>query len=106
MRYLIVLGAKLHTLKLRPRLSKKNESNFQKKVFSFWLSDIYIAYKDTKKRPSEISESQNMQFESENPIFESDVQMFRECITDAQEHESLVEIKNRARWSICNTIRK
>ena len=47
-----------------------------------------------------------MQFESENPIFESEVQMFRECITDAQEHESLVEIKNRARWSICNTIRK
>ena len=33
MRYLIVLGAKLHTLKLRPRLSKKNESNFQKKFF-------------------------------------------------------------------------
>ena len=34
------------------------------------------------------------------------IQMFRECSTDAQEHESLVEIKNRARWSICNTIRK
>ena len=33
MRYLIVLGAKLHTLILRARLSKKNESNFQKKVF-------------------------------------------------------------------------
>ena len=46
-----------------------------------------------------------MRFESENPIFESDVQMFREFSTDAQEHESLVEIKNRAKWSICNTIR-
>ena len=42
-----------------------------KKSFSFGLSDIYIAYKDTKKWPSEISESQIMRFESENPIFES-----------------------------------
>ena len=39
MRYLIVLGAKLHTLILRARLSKKNESNFQKK---FLHSDYQI----------------------------------------------------------------
>ena len=50
MRYLIVLGAKLHTLILRARLSKKNESNFQKKVFH---SDyqIFISLTKTQKSP-------------------------------------------------------
>ena len=49
MRYLIVLGAKLHTLILRARLSKKNESNFQKKVF---YSDyqIFISLIKTQKK--------------------------------------------------------
>ena len=50
MRYLIVLGAKLHTLILRARLSKKNESNFQKKVF---YSDyqIFMSLIKTQKGP-------------------------------------------------------
>ena len=51
MRYLIVLGAKLHTLKLRPRLSKKNESNFQKKFFHSDYQIFISLIKAHKKGP-------------------------------------------------------
>ena len=51
MRYLIVLAAKLHTLKLRPRLSKKNESNFQKKVFHSDYQKFISLIKAHKKDP-------------------------------------------------------
>ena len=51
MRYLIVLGAKLHTLKLRPRLSKKNEYNFQKKFFYSDYQIFMSLIKTQKKGP-------------------------------------------------------
>lgn len=51
MRYLIVLGAKLHTLKLRPRLSKKNEYNFQKKVFHSDYQIFILLIKTQKNGP-------------------------------------------------------
>ena len=51
MRYLIVLGAKLHTLILRARLSKKNESNFQKKVFHSDYQIFISLIKTHKKGP-------------------------------------------------------
>ena len=48
MRYLIVLGAKLHTLILRARLSKKSESNFQKNHSDY---QIFISLIKTQKGP-------------------------------------------------------
>ena len=51
MRYLIVLGAKLHTLILRARLSKKNEYNFQKKVFHSDYQIFILLIKTQKNGP-------------------------------------------------------